>query len=406
MKLLTWMVLVILLILFEVTIKPFSMFQEHFLLNDPYLNITSDFVGLAKQNGYFAEEHTVVTEDGYTLLVHRIPYSPLSNITHKIRPVILLQPGALASSNYWILYSYKRSLPCSLADAGFDVWLGNARGNIYGQTHMKFSTADKEFWQFSYHEIAIYDVPAIIDYILNYTKSKELYFIGHSMGTTVSYVLLSMKPDYNEKIRLVVSLAPTAYWKKNLISPLSKFILTYSSILEVLLEFGKIYGIIPEATINKLLITICSNKSILEPLCVALFNSCFGSDPLQTKRFFNYYPSGGSLKIFYHYIQNIMAENFQNYDYGHENNMKRYKQKVPLEYNLTKVSAPVILMYAKNDALISEKFLLELYKRLPNISIFEVVPYDYFTHIDFITAIDVKKLLNDRIIDLLKQYSQ
>lgn len=35
------------------------------------------------------------------------------------------------------------------------------------------------------------------------------------MGTTISYVLLSTKPAYNEKIKLAISLAPVAYWKVN-----------------------------------------------------------------------------------------------------------------------------------------------------------------------------------------------
>lgn len=33
------------------------------------------------------------------------------------------------------------------------------------------------------------------------------------MGTSVSYVMLSMKPSYNDKMRLVISLAPVSYFK-------------------------------------------------------------------------------------------------------------------------------------------------------------------------------------------------
>lgn len=37
-----------------------------------------------------------------------------------------------------------------LADAGFDVWLTNARGNTYGRAHTYLDPdRDKEFWQFS-----------------------------------------------------------------------------------------------------------------------------------------------------------------------------------------------------------------------------------------------------------------
>lgn len=53
----------------------------------------------------------------------------------------------------------------------------------------------------------------MIDYSLNVTEQKAIYYIGHSMGTTLSYVLLSTKPTYNNKIKLAVSLAPVAIWE-------------------------------------------------------------------------------------------------------------------------------------------------------------------------------------------------
>lgn len=53
----------------------------------------------------------------------------------------------------------------------------------------------------------------------------------------------------------------------------------------------------------------------------------------------------------------FFLENFQNYDYGYEYNMKLYKQRVPLEYDLTKISAPVALIYGKKDILVSDKVI-------------------------------------------------
>ena len=64
------------------------------------------------------------------------------------------------------------------------------------------------FLIFSYHLIAMYDIPAMVDYILKLTGQKSVIYIGHSQGTTVSYVLLSMKPEYNAKFSLVISLSP------------------------------------------------------------------------------------------------------------------------------------------------------------------------------------------------------
>lgn len=108
-----------------------------------------------------------------------------------------------------------------LADLGYDVWLGNARGNHYSR-HNEFHNPDKhkaKFWNFSWHEIGTIDLPAMIDYVLAKSGQEKLHYIGHSQGTTVFYVMCSEKPEYNDKIKAMFSLAPVAYMK-NIISPL------------------------------------------------------------------------------------------------------------------------------------------------------------------------------------------
>lgn len=40
---------------------------------------------------------------------------------------------------------------------------------------------------------------------------NDLIYVGHSMGTTSCLVLLSEKPEYNEKIKLFIALAPVAF---------------------------------------------------------------------------------------------------------------------------------------------------------------------------------------------------
>lgn len=50
-----------------------------------------------------------------------------------------------------------------------------------------------------------------MDYILNVTGQSDLFYIGHSMGTTTYFPMVATKPEYFEKIRLSVLLAPVGY---------------------------------------------------------------------------------------------------------------------------------------------------------------------------------------------------
>lgn len=56
----------------------------------------------------------------------------------------------------------------------------------------------------SFDQLAQYDVPATIDYILEVTGKKYLYIVAHSQGTTSVFAMLSEAPDYNDKVRLIL----------------------------------------------------------------------------------------------------------------------------------------------------------------------------------------------------------
>jgi hypothetical protein len=63
--------------------------------------------------------------------------------------------------------------------------LGNNRGNKYSKSSEFLHTKDSEkskFWDFSFEEMGIFDLPAIYAYILLQNSSKIIFF-GHSQGT-------------------------------------------------------------------------------------------------------------------------------------------------------------------------------------------------------------------------------
>lgn len=60
----------------------------------------------------------------------------------------------------------------------------------------------------SFDEHALIDVPTMVDYILNVTSQKQLYYVGHSQGTTLGFVGFTSDQELAAKIRRFYALAP------------------------------------------------------------------------------------------------------------------------------------------------------------------------------------------------------
>ena len=129
-------------------------------------------------------------------------------------PVVLLQHGIEDSSIQWVINSPELAIAFVLSRAGYDVWMGNNRGNHNSKKHISLDPSSSDFWEFDFEEMGLYDVPAMTDFILKTTEGKNKIgklaaYIGHSEGTTQFFIGASLKPDYyKEKVNLFVSLAP------------------------------------------------------------------------------------------------------------------------------------------------------------------------------------------------------
>jgi lysosomal acid lipase/cholesteryl ester hydrolase len=185
----------------------------------------NDFEDLCAIFGYRnVEEHVVLTKDGYLLGIHRIPGpkgeprpAPGSSTG---KPVVYLHHGLLMNSEVWVCVTdSKRSVPFVLAELGYDVWLGNNRGNKYSKKSIHHDPSSSKFWDFSIDDFAWHDIPDSIEYILQITRAPALSYVGFSQGSAQAFAALSIHPQLNQKVNVFIALAP-AMRPKGLSAPL------------------------------------------------------------------------------------------------------------------------------------------------------------------------------------------
>ena len=69
----------------------------------------------------------------------------------------------------WVTHGPDLSPAFILAEQGYDVWLGNNRGNVFSHMHLTIDPDSKEFMDFYQEEMARYDVPTFLNHVISVT---------------------------------------------------------------------------------------------------------------------------------------------------------------------------------------------------------------------------------------------
>ncbi|CAO3597669.1 unnamed protein product [Absidia cylindrospora] len=171
--------------------------------------IAQDEFYYARRWGYDCHQYNVTTQDGYILKMYRfaqkrkIPYSAGFS---EPRKSVLIGHGLFQCSGNLVL-NEKDSLVFALVDEGYDVWTGNncAVGSL---EHTCLSSNDASYWDWGLKELALYDFPAMLDYIYEATGQEKVGYIGHSQGNAQVFIALSIKPELANKMSCFIALAP------------------------------------------------------------------------------------------------------------------------------------------------------------------------------------------------------
>ncbi|CAH1725075.1 lipase 3-like [Aphis gossypii] len=347
-------------------------------------------------------KHSVITEDGYFINLFRI---------NKGRggPPFLLLHALMGASDQWLLRDRNHDLPSILVNSGYDVWLGDFRGNLYSKNHTRLNVSNPEYWKFSIDEWAFYDVPAMMNYVCNNTEYDKMYVVTYSLSSAILFATASARPEYNDKIIVSYHMAP---------------FLAFTNIKSLLLrlgvQFGEFYLAISRSIKNHELFSrnhwsmnslslFCNKKSIFLKACVTLLSELFGFDTsgnsttnLDFK--LTYSRAGVSLNSIDHLLQMIKSHKFQHYDLGHNKNLKKYGQTKPPEYDLRKVTSPVVLYYSKNDRVVDNGTIHKLISVLPKVYQTIMIPNEKFGHIDYAFNSNAKTLVFDSVINIARQF--
>lgn len=412
---------------------------------------------IIKSRGFQVEEHDVTTKDGYILTVHRI-VNPLIEEKDRaqLKPVIM-QHGLMSSSVDWVINSVNvrpskfprdsstdsnirqdrkldaatgsrepserspdsqpdrlfdtqenpNSLGFYMANEGYDVFLANSRGNIYGQRHVNRSSWEPKFWDFTFDEQIKFDLVDTIEFVKDLTKHKKLGYVGHSQGTAMMFGLLSEQPDYADVIEPYIALAPVAYVSHS-ISPVKYFAVYTPLFQHINLWFGT-----SNEAVKYLAPIVCGPKVIRRDICANIFFLSVGFDESElddsrVSAYLTHMPSGTSVKNIAHYGQMVLSGRFAKFDHGILGNLVQYGQTRAPDYDLSKIrSDSIVLFHAENDWLASPKDVAHLRKSLT------VEPYKSFNvtesrpkwnHVDFLYGKSCGELVNKKILQVFDHF--
>ena len=236
---------------------------------------------------------------------------------------------------------------------GFDVWLGNNRGNKYSRKHINPDITKKEFYDFSFQELGQYDVRAFYNKIHSEIREKkDVIYLGHSQGTTEMFVALldPISRDYlSQYTSHVFQLAPVAYLTHFDISYIKAEAKYWKTALAGF-DLAGIYEAMPAGCINgspfiPFAEMTCKKLGIFcgfffDTIGITLGFDAKYDDVYGAIKAPFHEPSGTSTKGFAHYAQHMIGDGpdhtpiYRRYDFvNDEENMRKYGNKVPPSWN-------------------------------------------------------------------------
>lgn len=407
---------------------------------------TSSAQEIITRSGYKYENHYVMSDDGYVTEMIRI-VNPLCDRHHiKQPPVMLLHGGTIDPTAYvWAsaiqhrpevyprtaesepMTSWNRSLAFMLSNNGYDVWLIGTRGSdSKNEGHIRYKNAKsidlsghsdkkhretpveeiieaRQFWSFTMDDIIQYEVPRQIDRVLELAGARKVLLVSYSQSTLITLTLLAEHPDYADKVHGLVSMAPvindvgsnrlSKYGLRMLCGylPLDVGITLFSEVLLTKMT---------RAISTKLNEHKYLRYSLIKPLQNFLYGSSAKWLTLLEPPVVGHslMPLGfGQLK---QSCQQVIAKQFQKYDYGPAENQLKYGKLKPPSVNITDIHIKHWLVVSgSRDNFAPPASVKQILNDVARPTPYRHINVEGYNHLDMVAAITNDIMVNEPILE-------
>ena len=351
------------------------------------------------------EEATIVTEDRYINNVWILESNDPLNRNGKS---VILQHGLLDGAFSFLILG-EDSLAKKLCDEGYTLYLPYIRGTQFSRSHLDYdSSLNSDYWDFSFDQMAQYDLPSIVNYAKQRDQVEKVYYIGHSQGTLIYFLSYMNNPEFLEKnIEKFIALGTVPN------------VNNAPHILIKLFEKSKILNILPfknfltfPKDIGQIFVPFCTSKAKI--LCNSILSFAF-SGAKETgridyerlgKNIYLYEPGGTSVQNMKHWIQIYTAKKLQKYDYGSKSeNKKHYGTEKPPVYDLDKFkkySIPSLMTISDADPFSNPQDVLEFINNIEDKNVVNLLSLSNYNHIDYFWADSAIEDVFPKVLEFLE----
>jgi pimeloyl-ACP methyl ester carboxylesterase len=328
--------------------------------------------------GYTLEENQVTTSDGYILSIwHLTPKNPNGK-------VVFLQHG-LADTAWTFFLLNEKSIPFILLEEGFDVWLGNTRGNIFSHGHVSKDPYDLNsgYDYYTIDDFVQFDLISTINFIKEKTGVEKMSYIGHSQGTTMFFMLVMHNPSFAEEsfdhfiaLGAVPNIAYTHF--------------TPIEILDKIAGILKAVDIFDTFNLSNTQRKLVSNFCKFAPgICGKFLDAASAikpsgrADSKELYKFMYYYPGGVSKTNLLHWSQIHIMKKLVYYNPNFD------KEKTAEAYdinNLKKWKIRALVARTDDDTFSSYEDVTEFYATVEDKSYIQILDLNKYSHFDCLSS--------------------